>query len=79
MTQVKVRYKFDETFKDMFLGLWFEKSPETYNQAREACDQYGNEMIVWLSETNTDLYRTLYGQTLKETQVEIIDRRLDGE
>ena len=73
---IKVEWKFNENFKGIFLDIWFEKSPESYTQAHEACNELGNEMIIWLSETNSKLYKTIYKQALKETQEEIITQRL---
>ena len=74
---VETKWKFNEDFKKIFLDIWHELSPESFNQALEACDRAGNEMIIWLSETNTDLYRKIYPQALKETQEEIVAKRLD--
>ena len=74
---VKTEWKFNETFKEIFLDIWYEKSPEGFNQALEACDKVGNEMIIWLSETNTNLYKKVYAQALKETQEEIMAQGLD--
>lgn len=74
---IPVKWKFHEDFKSIFLDIWFEKSPEGFNQALEACDKVGNEMIVWLSDTNNELYKGIYDQAVKETQEEIVARRLE--
>ena len=74
---VKTEWKFNETFKEIYLDIWFEKSPESYAQAHEACEGYGNEMIIWLSETNNKLDKTIYAQALEETKEEIVAGRLE--
>ena len=74
---VKTEWKFNETFKEIFLDIWYELSKPSFTTALEACDKVGNEMIIWLSETNIDLYKKVYAQALKETQEEIMARGLD--
>ena len=63
---IKTKWKFDAEFKDIFLDLWFDKSPETYSTAFTACDEVGNDMIIWLGETNKELFNNLYKETLGE-------------
>ena len=65
---VVIRYSFDKKFKDIFLDLWYDKNPESYYDAYEACDRVGNDMLIWLSDSNIELYRNLYEETLRELQ-----------
>ena len=64
--EIPVKWKFNQTFKELFLDIWYEKSPESFNQAHEACNELGNEMIVWLSDTNNKLYGKIYDESRKE-------------
>lgn len=71
---VKVEWKYNEEFKEIFLDIWFEKSPVSFNQAYDACSEIGNDMITWLSETNKKLFDNIYQQALKETKESIVER-----
>jgi len=70
----KTHWKYHPVFKDAYLDLWYEKSPITYNQAHEACNRDGDEMITWNKETNPELDRTIYGEAKKETRQAIMER-----
>ena len=72
---VEVSWQFNADFKEAFLGIWFEKSPESYTEALEACDKIGNEMIIWLKTGSFGLYEKLYETSLKEKQEAIMARR----
>ena len=75
--KVKTHWKYHPVFKNAYLDTWYGKSPATYNQAHEACNKNGDEMIAWNMETNPELHKTIYGEATKETQQVIMDRRLE--
>ena len=71
---IKTHWKYHPVFKDAYLDLWYEKSPATYNQAHEACNKDGNEMITWNKATNPELDKVIYDKAKKETQRVIMER-----
>jgi len=64
----KTHWKYHPVFKDAYLDIWYEKSPTTYNQAYEACNENGDEMLTWNKDTNPGLHKTIYDGAKKETQ-----------
>jgi len=64
--EVWVRWSYHPTYKDIFLDVWFDKGEKSYNEAHEACNEVGNEMIRWLKDTNSKLYTAVHYLTIKE-------------
>lgn len=50
----------DKDYKDLFLEIWYDISPDTYNTAYEACNEQGLEMLYWLKNANPEVYENLY-------------------
>ena len=69
--EVWVKWKYNPTYKDIFLDIWFDKNEKSYNEAHETCNQLGNEMIRWLRDTNPDLYDGIHYLTVKEMGAEL--------
>lgn len=74
---IEVKYKFNETFKRIFLDIWYEWSKPSFTTALEACDKVGNDMIIWLRDTEPKLFEKAYKQALKETGEDIVSGRFD--
>ena len=76
-SMVKVSYKYDPEFAEIYLNHWYDIDPQSYNLAHKECNEVGNDMITWHQNHDPKLFERIYQDSLKEKSETIMDRRLN--